>query len=312
MSAPRILLLGASGFLGSHVAGQLRHRGDEDLILHVGRRAPRDQGRPGEELVAGDLSDPQVVTLLLERFRPGRIINCAALADVDRCEVEPEFAEALNVRLPAELAAWAHANGATLLHVSTDGVFDGRNGPYTATDRPTPLNIYGRTKRAGEEAVLEAEPDALVARTNIVGWSPSGQRSLLEFFHRRLSRSEVAPGFTDVRFRPLPVQRFLPSCESLLAAGRRGLVHVTGPELLSKHEFGRLVARVFDLDPALVVASSLSESGLAAARARDLDVLPTLLPDGSMPVAGSLEEGLVELKAIIPPPALSSSHRSHP
>lgn len=299
--APRTLLLGASGFLGSNVAGQLVRRGERGLVLHVGRRSPTSGPHPYERMsVHADLADGQAVSALLGSVRPRRIINCVALADVDRCEAEPTLADALNRRLPALLATWAREHGADLLHVSTDAVFDGSGGPYGVQDRPAPLNAYGRTKRAGEEEVLAEHPDALVARTNIVGWSPSGTRSLLEFFHGRLAAGVEVPGFTDVSFRPLPVQRFLPGCEALLDAGQRGIVHLTGPELLSKYAFGVMVARGFGFDDALVVPARVQTAGLTAARAPTLDVLPTLLPDGSMPVMGSLADGLAELRSMRP------------
>ena len=295
--ADRILLLGASGFLGSFVAGALLRREAAQLVLHAGSR-PEGAGpsAPGALTVHADLTEERSVSDLLERTSPRLIVNCVALADVDRCEREPDLAEALNHRLPVCLARWAADCGADLVHVSTDAVFDGRSGPYGVGALTQPVNAYGRSKLDGEVGILEALPAAAVVRTNIVGWSPTGRRSLLEFFHDRLVRGEVTPGFTDALFRPLPVQRFWPTCEVLLAAGMSGVMHATGPELLSKYAFGVLVARTFGLDPALVVPSRLADAGLVAYRGLELDVLPTLLPDGSMPVAGSLQDGLRELR----------------
>ncbi len=295
--ANRILLLGASGFLGSFIADALLRREAKQLVLHAGSR--HQAARPsvlGALTVDADLTEERSVAGILERAAPRLIVNCVALADVDRCEREPELAEALNHRLPVRLARWAADSGADLVHVSTDAVFDGRSGPYGVEALTHPVNAYGRSKLKGEVGVLQVLPAAAVVRTNIVGWSPTGRRSLLEFFYDRLVRGKATPGFTDVLFRPLPVQRFWPTCEALLAAGMSGVMHATGPELLSKYAFGVLVARTFGLDPALVVPSRVADAGLVADRGLELDVLPTVLPGGSMPVAGSLEQGLRELR----------------
>lgn len=295
----RTLVLGAGGFLGSWIAEALMERGVEGLTLHTGtRRSVMGRSLVGATATSADLTDASAISELLERSDPRLIVNCVALADVDRCEREPELADVLNHRLPVRLARWVAERGATLVHVSTDAVFDGSDGPYDTSATPRPLNAYGRSKLAGEVGVLDACPTATVVRTNIVGWSPTGTRSLLEYFHGRLTRGEPAPGFNDVFFRPLPIQRFWPTCENLLAGGMSGLLHATGPELLSKYEFGVLVARTFDLDPALVVPTRVADAGLVAERALELDVLPTLRPDGSMPVAGSLAAGLRELRSV--------------
>jgi dTDP-4-dehydrorhamnose reductase len=292
----RTLLLGASGFLGANVALALADTGTADLVAHVGTGwAPELPGTV--EVVRADLTDASAVEGLLGGVDAELIVNCAALADVDRCERDVELADRLNHLLPAQLAQHAARRGAALVHVSTDAVFDG-TGTVTAASPTAPLNAYGRSKVAGEQAVLAAHPGALVARTNIVGWSPSGSRSLLEYFHDRLARGEPAPGFIDLWFRPLPVQRFWPTCVALLDAGLRGVVHVTGPELLTKHDFGRRVATTFGYDPELVVAASGRGADRAAVRAACLDVLPSTLPDGRPPLPGGLDEGLEELRQL--------------
>lgn len=285
-----VLVLGSNGFLGAEVARSLL-ASDSTVSLHVRHRAHVQD--PIATVVEADLSDPVRVVRLLDEVRPDLIVNCAALADVDACEHDAVLADALNHHLPAQLAAWTAQTGRRLVHVSTDAVFDGRGGPYDVDTVPSPVNVYGRSKRDGEVAVLRTDPTAIVARTNIVGWSPTGTRSLLEYFHGRLARGEQAPGFVDAHFRPLPVHWFWPGCERHLAAGATGLVHLTGPELLTKYAFGRRVATAFDVDPDLVIPTEgLADCGRVARPPR-LDVLPSRL--GNVP-PGDLDEGLFELR----------------
>lgn len=289
-SSRHVLVLGSSGFLGSEVSRALSVGMSERLTLHARRTVDGATG-----VVVADLSDLDGVVAMLDDLRPDLVVNCAALADVDACEREPERADLLNHRLPGRLAGWTAVHGARLVHVSTDAVFDGRGGPYGVDATPSPINAYGRSKRDGEAAVLAADPAALVARTSIVGWSPSGTRSLLEHFVGRLSRREPAPGWTDVTFRPLPVQWFWSGCERALAAGLHGIVHLTGPELLSKHAFGQRVATAFDLDPGLVVAAEGLSDRTRATRPPHLDVVPSTL-GGALLTPGDLDQGLAELR----------------
>lgn len=285
-----VLVLGSNGFLGAEVARSLL-ASDSTISLHARHGAHVQHSSVTG--VEADLSDPVRVVRLLDEVRPDLIVNCAALADVEACERDAVLADALNHHLPAQLAAWTAQTGRRLVHVSTDAVFDGRGGPYDVDTAPSPVNAYGRSKRDGEVAVLSTDPTTMVARTNIVGWSPTGTRSLLEYFHGRLARGEQAPGFVDVHFRPLPVHWFWPGCERHLAAGATGLVHLTGPELLTKYAFGRRVATAFDLDPDLVIPTEgLADSGRVARPPR-LDVLPSRL--GNVP-PGDLDEGLFELR----------------
>jgi dTDP-4-dehydrorhamnose reductase len=115
-----------------------------------------------------DIADADAVEALFARERPALLINAAAYTAVDRAESEPALAMRVNGEGPATLAAACRRHGARLLHVSTDFVFDGHASvPYTPDARPAPLGEYGRSKLAGERAVLATAPGAVVVRT---GW----------------------------------------------------------------------------------------------------------------------------------------------
>jgi dTDP-4-dehydrorhamnose reductase len=294
--AGRVLVLGATGFLGANVVLALLEDPTVDAVVRHGRDLADVREPVRVQTVGGALDRPGSIERVIDSSGADLVVNCAALADVDRCEREPVLATRLNALLPERAARACDHLGVGLVHVSTDAVFDGRNGPYTTSSPVAPLSVYGRTKADGEEAVLAVLPDAIIARTNIVGWSPSGTRSLLEYFHGRLVRGEPAPGFTDLLFRPLPVHWFWPAVRALHAAGATGLCHVTGPELLSKYAFGRRVAGLCGADPDLVVATSgLVDRG--AQRAPDLDVVPSRAAQvwGPSDGATALDRGLREL-----------------
>lgn len=113
-----------------------------------------------------DVTDAGAVRRAAEQTRAEAIVNCAAYTDVERAEENEAAADRLNRLAPANLAAAAAATGATLIHISTDYVFDGRaHTPYTEQAPTAPLSVYGRTKLAGEQAVETSGCSYLILRT---------------------------------------------------------------------------------------------------------------------------------------------------
>ena len=116
-----------------------------------------------------DLAKPDTYTRILDELRPGVIVNAAAYTAVDRAESEPEIAMAVNGDAPGILAEFASRTGAILIHYSTDYVFDGGLArPYSEVDIPNPLNLYGKSKLAGERAVEQVGDKFLILRTSWV------------------------------------------------------------------------------------------------------------------------------------------------
>ncbi len=265
MRKNRILITGASGLLGLNTA--LEAAKTHTVFGQVNSHSLRTAAF---EVVQADLLAPSAVERLLDQTQPDWVIHCAALANVDACETDPQQAHQLNTGIPRSLARHVARGGARLLHVSTDAVFDGQRGDYSETDLPNPLGIYARTKLDAERAVLEENPQAIVARVNLFGWSLSGKRSLAEFFFNKLSAGEPCMGFTDVLFCPMLANDLGLLFLDMLDAGLSGLYHAVGSECISKYEFGLRVARAFGLDETLITPRSVADGGLKAARSPNL------------------------------------------
>jgi dTDP-4-dehydrorhamnose reductase len=273
----RILITGASGLLGLNLAleaarirqpGGPANGGQAHLVTGVVNSHPL---RTEEfEVIIADLLLPGRVDRLLAEVKPDWVINCAALALVDACEANPKLAYRLNVELPEKLAMHVARGGARLVHLSTDAVFDGRRGNYTEGDLPNPLSVYACTKLAGEQAVMEANPQAIIARVNMFGWSLSGKRSLAEWFFYNLHAGRPLQGFTDVCFCPLLVNDLAHFLLKMLETGLKGLYHVVSSDCLSKYNFGISLARRFSFDGNLIAPVSVSQGNLLAARSPNL------------------------------------------
>lgn len=263
----RILITGASGLLGLTLA--LAASEDYSVFGTVRRDILRTN--TFEKLIV-DLLDPGVIPAMLARAKPDTLIHCAALTNLEQCQANPGLAQRLNAEVPALLAAEARRRGVRFVHISTDAVFDGRRGSYTEADEPNPLSVYGHTKLAGERAVAEAYPEALIARVNFYGWSLTGTRSLAEFFYNNLVSGQRINGFTDVQFCPMLVNRLAEVLLQMLKADLHGLYHVVGSQALSKYEFGVALARQFSLDESLIASASVQHADLKAPRSPNLSL----------------------------------------
>ena len=261
----RILVTGASGLLGLNLALEAAQ---EHTVMGV-THSRALLNAPFETSQADLLADG-VVGRLLDQAEPEWVLHCAALADVDQCERQPDLAQQMNAELPGRLATECAARGLRLAHISTDAVFDGQRGNYVEADQPSPLGVYGRTKLEGEHAVMERHPDAIVARVNFFGWSLMGERSLGEFFYSNLSAGRSVQGLTDREFSPLLANDLAPVLLRMLEAGLGGLYHVASTDGISKHDFGVLIAEQFGLDASLIQPATSGDLDYQAARAPKL------------------------------------------
>lgn len=262
----KILITGASGLLGLNMA---LDAGQSHDVVGVDRSTLTTVPF---KVIKADLLDPQAVGRVLNQAKPEAVIHCAALANVDACESDPDLARRMNAELAYELADACLRRKIRLVHISTDAVFDGQleNGSYTESDRPNPLGVYAQTKYEGEKAVLQVNPLAIVARVNFYGWSLSGKRSLAEFFVNNLSAGKTVNGFTDVIFCPMLVNHLAGVLLEMIEKGLHGLYHVVGPQAMSKYQFGVEIARKFGLRESQISPQSVDKSSLTARRSHNL------------------------------------------
>ncbi|HXD11090.1 MAG TPA: SDR family oxidoreductase [Anaerolineales bacterium] len=261
----KLLITGASGLLGINLALEAIR---EHEVIGVDRG--KLKSAPFRILKA-DILKTDEIDSILDSTNPDWLINCAALADLEKCEENPTQARTLNTDLPRDLAIACAKRNIHFVHLSTDSVFDGtREGMYTEEDEPSPPGVYSQTKLEGEGALQQVNPQAIIARVNFYGWSLGGRRSLGEFFVNNLSEGKNVNGFTDVIFCPMWVNHLSQTLLEMLEKDLHGLYHVVGAQAMSKYQFGVEIARRFQLRESLIVPKSVEGSDLTARRSHNL------------------------------------------
>jgi len=220
MPAPRILILGSNGGLGRALVRKLA---------------------PNHEVTAWtradlDFEQPEAIANKLARCEFDVLLNPAGMTSPDVCETQPESAHLANVTGPQVLAECCHERGARLIHFSTDYVFSGEPLDLWSEDDPTePVNLYGRTKREGELAVLQASSDALVAR---VSWlfgpdKPSHPDQMIS----RSLQSDDLTAVADKISVPTSTADVGEWIERLLHKSASGVLHLCNSGMASWHSW---------------------------------------------------------------------------
>jgi len=196
------------------------------------------------------IEDDPAVERAVARERPDWIVNCAGFTQVDRAEAEPEAAQRVNAIGAANLARAARQAGARLLHISTDYVFDGRaHRPYREDDPVAPLNVYGRSKLAGEQAIRDILPQAhLIVRTQWL-FGVGGPNFVATILRLARERPELKV-VNDQHGRPTYAPDLAVALWKLIACEARGTVHCANAG----------AATWFDLATAAVAAAGLRAS----------------------------------------------------
>ncbi len=216
------------------------------------------------EITGVDILDLKIPNICYEKFslyeterlrehivkvKPDAVIHTAAAVNVDECEENPEWAHKLNDEVTGNIAKMCNELGVKVVYISSDAVFDGGGGGqklYTETDAVNPLNVYAKTKLAGEQHILKYDRN-LVFRTNIYGQNIQDKKSFGEWIVASLKEGKTLNMFEDIDFSPILVTDLAEIIYKALEADLCGLYHVCATGCISKYEFGIKMKEIFDI-----------------------------------------------------------------
>lgn len=248
------MITGGAGLLAVNWAAMVKDRFAVTLGMHKRRISMN-----GVDSRFIDLNSPSAIATELEQINAALVINTAAITNVDVCELEPQIARHTNVDIAYNVALACKTHGAKLVHISTDHVFGGTHSMLSEAAAIDPINVYAQTKADGEATVLDACPNAIVARTNFFGWGLPYRKSFSDSIIESLSAGCQISLFSDAYFTPILMEILINAAHELVDLDASGIFHMSGDERISKYDFGLRIAQTFDLDAGLINPTLLAE-----------------------------------------------------
>jgi dTDP-4-dehydrorhamnose reductase len=215
------------------------------------------------------LADADAIARAFADARPDIVLHAGALARVADCWRNPHQADLVNARAAAVLADLAGRSGSRLIVVSTDLVFDGEKGWYREADAPRPLSVYGHTKVAAEHAVLTSPRTVVVRLSLLFGPGIGGRHSFFDEQDAALREGRPCNVFEDEWRTPLGLQTAATGLLAVADSDFTGLLHLGGPERMTRAEMARRLASYLGCDSSALVPTSRAAGAGAEPRPRD-------------------------------------------
>jgi dTDP-4-dehydrorhamnose reductase len=263
----RLLVTGASGFLGWHIC----NRAPEGYDVY-GTVFSHRVRIPNTTTLRVDLTSSAELKRLFNDVRPDAVIHTAAVSDINLCQVERMRSYRLNVESSARIASLCADHMVPYLFTSSDLVFDGMKAPYRESDPVCPVNVYGEHKVQAEDSIRRYYPDAAVCRMSLMfGRSAPAAKSFIQPMIRAMKEGEELKLFVDEFRTPLSARAAVMGL-FLVLHRVSGIVHLGGSERISRYEFGRLMQNVFKMGRARITPCRQTDLELQAPRPADVSL----------------------------------------
>ncbi|MBD67761.1 MAG: dTDP-4-dehydrorhamnose reductase [Candidatus Marinimicrobia bacterium] len=251
-----ILITGASGQLGMSLKRIFNSKYE---IISTTRN-----NNPAGSSMYLDVTNPMLFKEVIETTNPDLVINLAALTNVDFCEKNPELAYSINIGGMDNLV---NAFKGPIIHVSTDYVFDGEDGPYKEEDTTNPLNVYGLSKLESEKLLLDHSENSLVIRSNVLyDYSSKSEASFLNWVVGSLTQEKEINVVEDQWNNPTWTGSLAVVIDRAIDTQLTGLAHWGDGDLVSRFDFANKIADVFNLKKSLIKPILTSELNQTAKR----------------------------------------------
>jgi len=258
MKHKKILITGASGKVGEAITRFLINETDWGIIL-LSENANKLNPSVRYKTYQVDLKNKKLLKEICFDERPDVIINCAAMTNVDGCEDEKELCWNLNVNLVEDLGSIAKILEAHLITISTDYIFDGKDGPYDENYSPNPLSYYGKSKLAAENYCRSHLDKYSIIRTNVVyGYSSYDKTNFIEWVEAKLSKGEELTLIDGQYCNPTLSDDIAHTIFRCIEKNAYGIYNAAGKDWMNRFEIALIIAETYGYDKSLIneVASS--------------------------------------------------------
>ncbi len=264
----KILITGSNGLLGQKLVKQLLQNNDFEFLA-TSSGTNRISKLPSEQYATLDITSIKDIEAIFNSFSPDVVINTAAMTNVDACESEKDKCWEINVTAVQLLVDACKKNNTHLIHLSTDFVFDGEDGPYEEDAIPNPLSYYGTSKLAAEKLIQDSGLEKwAIARTIIVyGVGEQMSRSNIVLWAKSALEKGNPLTIVDDQFRsPTFADDLATGCLLIAEKEAQGIYHLSGKNIMSIIELVRSVAKFYNLDDSKVTAIKTASLNQTAKR----------------------------------------------
>ena len=246
----RIVIVGANGTLGQRLFEFYSALNDVELLpASIEEEFVFDS----QSYIQLDISNRNEVKKIIYDFCPDFIINAAAFTNVDKCESERETAWKINVKGVEYLSEAARVLDSHLIHISSDYIFDGKNGPYSENDIPNPLGYYARTKLASENVLKISGTKNTIIRTNVLyGTAKYSRPDFVKWVVDSIRSGKEIKIVDDQFNNPTFIDDLVQAINRIIELRKEGLYNIGGSEVLSRFDFTMIIADFFNLDKSLI------------------------------------------------------------
>lgn len=258
----KLLITGSNGLLGQKLVSLLAQE-KECNIIATARGQNRLKGNFGNcQYSSLDVTDSNAVEKIIADMRPDVVIHTAAMTNVDECETKQDECRKLNVEAVRYLAEACAQHGVFLLHLSTDFIFDGENGPYNEEAEASPISFYGQSKADAETIVMQQKNlQWAIARTILVyGIAQDMSRSNIVLWVKKSLEDGKTIQVVDDQWRtPTLAEDLAEGCWLIAKNKAQGIFNISGKELLTPYQMATQTADFFSLNKSLIVRSDSSK-----------------------------------------------------
>lgn len=244
------MITGSNGMLGQRLVKYFKdNKGIELACCSIESKS----FIPGVEYSPLDISDHKQVKKIIKDFYPDFIINAAGFTNVDECESSRELAWKVNVTGVENIAKYGLTSDAQVIHISTDYIFDGTQGPYDENSKPNPINYYGRTKLASENVLVSNQVKSAIIRTNVLyGPVEVGKPDFVRWVINSLNQGKEIRIVDDQINNPTYIDDLVIAIKTIVEFKKQGIYNIGGPELLNRLEFTYRISKYFKLNTGLI------------------------------------------------------------
>jgi len=245
----RVLVIGANGLLGQNLMAFFSSKENIELL---GCSIEEKPFYDFALYVRCDVSLREDVKKVIFDFFPDVVINASGFTNVDLCEKERATAWEINVKGVEYIAEACRSIDAKIIHISTDYIFNGLNGPYDEYAKADPLGYYGRTKLASENALKIGAVVYSIIRTNVLYGIANSRPDFVRWVIKSLSEKKAIRIVTDQINNPTFVEDLVQAISKIIGLEKYGLYNIGGRDFINRFEFAAVIAEYFNLDKNLI------------------------------------------------------------